>query len=106
MTLHKGPATESTLGDLHSKVAKVMVIAVDKMITAQENPKTDEEGNEVDVPISPALLSVITKFLDTNKITCAPEAGNTMSELEQKLAEKRSRRRKVGNFTVIESDDD
>lgn len=106
MTLHKGPATESALGDLHNKVAKVMVNALDKMISSQETPSQDAEGNDIDVPVNPALLSVITKFLDTNKITCAPEVGNTMSELEQKLAEKRSRRRKVGNFTVIESDED
>jgi hypothetical protein len=101
-TLHKGPATESALGDLHSKVAKVMVNALDKVIELQNNPAIGDNGEPVDVPVNPALLSVITKFLDSNKITCAPEAGNTMSELEQKLAAKKATRRQVGNVVHLE----
>jgi hypothetical protein len=37
-------------------------------------------------------LSVIARFLDSNKITCVPEAGNTMGDLERKLEAKKARR--------------
>jgi len=102
----KGPASEGTLGDLHTKVAKVMINALDKVIAQQENPAQDENGNDVEVVINPALISVAVKFLDSNKITCAPEAGNTMSELEQKLAAKAKKRRQVGNVVHLEPDTD
>jgi hypothetical protein len=42
--------------------------------------------------LNPALLSVIARFLDSNKITCVPEIGNAMGELERKLALKKERR--------------
>ncbi len=106
MTTSKGPASEGTLGDLHTKVAKVMINALDKVIAQQENPAQDENGNDVEVVINPALLSVAVKFLDANKITCAPEAGNTMSELEQRLAAKAKKRRQVGNVVHLEPDTD
>ncbi|OSI20083.1 hypothetical protein BST65_35235 [Bradyrhizobium canariense] len=51
--------------------------------------------------INPALLSVMVRFLDANKVTCAPEAGNTMGELEQRLADKAKRRRSVGNVVHL-----
>lgn len=96
-------ATEGQLGELHQKVAKVMANALDNVITAQEAGEVMTEDGEVkEFNVNPALLSVITKFLNENKITCAPEAGNTMSELEAKLADKASRRRKVGNVTFLE----
>ena len=102
----KGPATEEALGDLHNKVAKVMTNALDKVITAQENPVTGEDGEPVEVPVNPALLSVVTKFLAENKITCAPQEGNAMSDLEKKLAAKKQTRRKVvGNVVHLEQDD-
>jgi hypothetical protein len=106
MTTSKGPASESSLGDLHTKVAKVMINALDKVIAQQENPTQDENGNDVEVVINPALISVAVKFLDSNKITCAPEIGNTMSELEQKLAAKAKKRRQVGNVVHLDPDTD
>jgi hypothetical protein len=101
----KGPATESTLGELHNKIAKVMTNALDKVITKQVTPDKDENGNDIDAPVNPALLSVITKFLAENKITCAPEIGNTMSDLEKKLAEKQATRRRVGNVVHLDAAD-
>lgn len=106
MTSPKGPATEEALGDLHNKVAKVMSNALDKVIEKQETPDRDSDGNELDAPVNPALLSVVTKFLAENKITCAPREGNAMSDLEKKLDAKRQGRRKVvGNVVHLEQDD-
>ena len=101
----KGPASEGVLGDLHNKVAKVMINALDKIIESQETI-VDPVEEAVRGDVNPALLSVMVKFLDSNKITCAPEAGNTMSELEQKLAEKAQKRRKIGNVTYLDPTDE
>lgn len=104
MTTPKGPATEGALGELHNKVAEVMSNALDKVIEHQDEPMVDKNGDTVEYQLNPALLSVITKFLAENKITCAPEAGNAMSDLERKLADKAATRRKVGNVTFLEQD--
>lgn len=95
-------AKESTLGELHNKMAQVMGTALDHVAMQQEAysqgmAKAIEEQNPDIAPaaepnLNPALLSVIARFLDSNKITCVPEAGNTMGELERKLAAKRERK--------------
>lgn len=96
-----GPATEDVLGDLHCKVAEVMLNALDMIEKAQqvyEDTDTEvlsEKGIE-QPELNPALLSVMVRFLDANKITCAPSVGNTMGELEQKLAAKAKTRRQIG----------
>ncbi len=105
-------ASEQELGKLHNKVAKVMVRALDQfeksqdvydtvLINAEDNPDSLIARPE----ISPALLGVMTKFLNENKITCTPEESETMSELEQTLADKRTRRRprkQVGNVVHMD----
>jgi hypothetical protein len=102
----KGPATEGTLGDLHNKVADVMISALDHIEKAQDAYEAmdvevlAEKGIEPP-ELNPALLSVMVRFLDANKITCAPAEGNTMSELEQKLADKAKKRRAVGNVVHL-----
>lgn len=95
-------ATESKLGELHNKIATVMGTALDQLALQQSAydtamAKAVEEQNPELAPaaepnLNPALLSVIARFLDSNKITCVPEAGNTMGELEKKLAAKKARK--------------
>lgn len=100
--MSKGPATESELGDLHSKIAKVMINALDNIEAAQE---TWTPELEVDLPeVPPALLSVMVKFLDSNKITCAPEAGNSMSAIQQKLMNKAKTRKSIENIVYLNED--
>lgn len=108
--MSKGPATEGTLGNLHNKVAEVMINALDNIEKAQEVFDTMDVETLSDKGISapelnPALLSVMVRFLDANKITCAPEAGNTMSDLERKLQEKTRKRRVVGNVVHLDEHD-
>lgn len=104
--MSKGPASEDTLGDLHTKVAKVMISALDHIEKAQEvYEATDvevlaEQGRK-EPELNPALLSVMVRFLDANKITCAPAAGNTMGEFERRLEQKRQSRRQVGNVVHL-----
>lgn len=95
--MSKGPATEGRLGDLHNKVAEVMIKALDHFEQAQDDAEIPPELN-------PALLSVMVRFLDANKITCAPAEGNAMSDLEQRLADKSKRRRSVGNVVHLTDD--
>lgn len=102
----KGPATEAALGTLHSKIAKVMTTALDQIEQRQETwTSLDSEVQDDPPEVNPALLSVMVRFLDANKITCAPEAGNSMNELEKKLAAKKQTRRQVGNVVHLEQDD-
>jgi len=71
----------------HIEKAQEVFEATDVEVLAARGTKEPE--------LNPALLSVMVRFLDANKITCAPEAGNTMSDLEQRLADKASTRRSV-----------
>lgn len=105
--MSKGPATEEVLGTLHQRVAKVLTNALEAVIETQENGSVeDKDGNPIEYTLNPALLSVATKFLSDNKITCAPMEGNAMSDLEKSLAAKaKTRRRVVGNVVHIEQYD-
>lgn len=116
----KKTATESKLGELHAKVADIMVNTLDYYErTAHEHDErvelAKEEQNPELLPITerpiapPALLTAITKFLADNKITCAPEDDNSLSELEDRLAKKRKRGRRglavVGGVDMSPEDD-
>lgn len=98
-------ATEGELGKLHEKVAKVMTNAINRVISKQENPDIDKDGNEVEAAVNPALLSVAVKFLDANKITCAPEKGNSVDELRNALERKQQARKSVGNVVHLHEED-
>ncbi|KJC51079.1 hypothetical protein UP09_03265 [Bradyrhizobium sp. LTSP885] len=77
----------------HVEKAQEVFEATDVEVLAEKGIKEPE--------LNPALLSVMVRFLDANKVTCAPEAGNTMSDLEQRLADKVKRRRSIGNVVHI-----
>ena len=116
MDMTTNAASEQELGNLHNKVAKVMVRALNQfekaqdvfdatLVNAEDNPDSIMERPE----ISPALLGVMTKFLNENKITCTPEQSESMSELEKTLADKRTRRRprrQVGNVVHMDPFED
>lgn len=96
----KGRATESQLGDLHNKVAQVMVNALDVVERAQDvylDAPVDSLVDAVRPEVPATLLSVITKFLSDNKITCVPEEASTGNALQGKLDGMRARRKQVGN---------
>ena len=94
-------AKEEALGLLHSRVAKVMTGALDVF---DERQTEYLRGNTEDAPeVNASLLSVITKFLADNKITCVPEESAEVSELAERLQKKRMR---VGNVVHLRADDD
>ena len=97
-------ATESVLGELHNKIAKVMTKALDNFEAAQDAYDPLQEGSILPEP-NASLLSVITKFLNENKITCAADESEAVSELEARLAGKRTgrrARRQVGNVVHMD----
>lgn len=102
-------AKESKLGELHEKVATVMVRILDQVEQAQdkfEQMVQQEDLSELVMPeISPAMLGAMTKFLSDNKITCLPEESDQMSELAKTLAQKRTKRRAVGNVVPFNEED-
>lgn len=73
-------AKEEVLGQLHVKVANVMIRAL-------EAHEVDDEGNVIvlPTPVNPALLSVMTKFLKDNDITCTGGVGSKADELRERL---------------------
>lgn len=86
----KKSAPEDKLGELHAKVADVMLKALDAIELANEKaPATDDEGNPL-LPMEPsaALLGAITKFLKDNSITCNTEDSQSLSGLQQRLKDK------------------
>ena len=106
--MSKGAATESSLGELHAKVAKVMTRAIDQIGQAQDLYEAipDEQKQEqglIDPPaLSAPLMGVMTKFLADNSITCAPAESDELSGLAQALASKKAKqRRQVGNVVHL-----
>ena len=89
-------ATENELGNLHTKVAQVMLDSLERLDIKLELP-----GDEDDVLVSvaqepnPALLNVITKFLKDNEITCSSGQGSTADALREKLDQRK--RMRAGN---------
>ncbi len=101
-------ANEGELGELQAKVMSDALTCVDiaqvKYIAAEDK---ELEGLSDVIPpmVSAPLLSVITKFLNDNKISCAPEDSKTMTELETRLANKRARK-SVGNVVHLTGTED
>jgi hypothetical protein len=95
----KNSAAEAELGTLHAKIAKVMVGVLDNYASAQKAFEEllaqgiDAESVLAMPEISPAMLSVITKFLSDNSITAAPEDSKDANELKEKLDTTRANRR-------------
>ncbi|WCD56180.1 small terminase subunit [Caulobacter phage KSC] len=88
-------ASEGKLGDLHDKVAEVLIKALDgTTIPAVIDEETGEvQAEEVFMPPSAAWITAATQFLKNNNITCTPSSDNSLGELEQKLKDNQERRK-------------
>ncbi len=108
-------ATEHELSELHKKVAKALLrklessdqatILLAKYHDSDESQLPDDvvEYLEEQMDASPALLTVITKFLKDNDITAVVDESKELSDLDKRLDEKRKRR--VGSITLVEPED-
>lgn len=86
-------ADEGTLGALHTKVAEVLIDALD----GQSIPEVkDEDGTVLQeaqtMAPAAALVTAAIQFLKNNNITCAPSEDNALGELERKMKERQARR--------------
>lgn len=108
-------ATEKELSELHKKVAKVLLRKLDSADQAaflllkhtdDETPLPEDirEYLEEQMDASPALLTVITKFLKDNDITAVIDESKELSDLDKALAEKRKRR--VGGVALVKNEDE
>lgn len=99
-------ATDKLLGELHGRLANAMLASLDasEKAAALLDEYSDELPGAVQAFLvktadsNPALLTAIAKFLKDNAITCAIEDSEEMSELEQRL---RNKRKRVGNVIPI-----
>jgi len=100
-------ATDKLLGELHGRLAKSMIAALSASEKAEALldeyrevlPDAVTEFLESTAGTNPALLQAVSRFLKDNDITCVVEENHDMSELEQRLSNKRKR---VGNVIPIE----
>ena len=96
----KQKATDKELGELHGLLAKAMKDALRASDEAKELLEACIEGGE-ELPLgveaflerassaNPSLLTAIAKFLKDNNITAAVEDSDDMTELQQRLKDKR-----------------
>lgn len=86
-------ADERALGALHTKVAEVLTRALD----GQDLPtgEQDADGNELMQKLEPsaAIITSAIQFLKNNNITCTPSKDNALGELEEKMRQRRDRRK-------------
>lgn len=90
-------ATHSKLGELHERIAEVLIEAMD----GDELPGWTEVNEQTDevihhppkrLPPSAALIAAGITFLKNNSITSAPSQDNKLGELEAKLKAKREKK--------------
>jgi len=86
-------ASESKLGELHNKVAEVLIEAMEgDTLPGYTDDETGEEVPPRKLPPSAALIQAATKFLKDNNISCAPSEDNKLGELEQAMRERQKAR--------------
>lgn len=72
---------ETELGAMHGLLTRYYNQRLENELEA--------EDDELAIGLSPAELTAMNNFLKQNSITCAVEEDEGMSELQQKLADKR-----------------
>jgi hypothetical protein len=99
----KNAATEQVLGDLHAKVSKVFDrILTGYMIEMDREIALNEEGDPMPTPEpNPAILGAVTKFLKDNSIAFDTEEIAALSDVEQRLAQRRKQRANLVNLTNL-----
>ncbi len=82
------PASEDILGVLHDLTAASLIAKLKGI------PVLDEAGQPTGetIPPSAADIQAAAKFLKDNNITCTPDEGNKLGELEGRLKKRQERR--------------
>jgi len=107
-------ASEKELSVLHKKVAQMLLHKLDGADQAtyllsveRDEPLPEDviEYLEKQMDASPALLTVITKFLKDNDITAVVEESKELTDLDKRLQSKQNRRA-VGNVLPLKDEDE
>lgn len=77
-------ASEEKLGALHDLVCDALIEGTKGATIA------GDEGALVTLPPAPAMLQAAIKFLNDNKVTCAPSADNKLGALSDQLKKRRA----------------
>lgn len=86
-------ATEKRLGELHAKIAEVLIEALDgEVLPGYTDPETGEVFPDKRMLPSAAVIGAATKFLKDNEITCQPSESNALGELQRKMEARRAKR--------------
>lgn len=104
----KGASTEVAMGKLHDRLTAIFSRVLKKYEDNLEAMSADtlEDGmvtalfDEGMMP-SPAMLSVIAKFLKDNDITIESEELDQLSEMEERLAAKKRARPSMKTVTDV-----
>lgn len=96
-------ATEDQLSLLHKRVAETMIAALDQSATAlllldeyrDKLPAKVVDFIEECAEVSPSLLTSATKFLKDNNISVDMDQNGELSDLQEKLKEKRTKLRSI-----------
>lgn len=104
-------ATELTLGNLHSQVARVfekVLATYEKRLDAIENIDTEQLTESVLVMLmsesnmpSPAMLSAITKFLKDNEISFDTKEIEHLSATQERLNARKAKRGSLQSLTTL-----
>lgn len=90
-------ANEKKLGDLHGILAEVLANQVSEKVI-----EVDADGKELTIyTATPALLTVASRFLKDNDITCEVGDSKGLSDLKEELA-KRKRRSDISKISHID----
>jgi len=93
-------ATEDKLGLLHGSVAEALITSISQssratalLIKHEELPDDVRRFLEECSEVHPSLLTVATKFLKDNNISCDASEDESLSELQKELDKNRNKKK-------------
>ena len=85
-------ASDQQLGALHKKLTEVLSEALDgQVVEGYEDPETGEVEEEMRIPPSASVMTVVAKFLKDNEITCDIAQNDQLADMTRRLQEKQQK---------------
>lgn len=81
-------ASENRLGYGHELMTELIIARMEEAKSGRKQINEDGSETVVAVPLSSAEVQAFAKFFKDNNITCAPDIGNKMGELKERLKER------------------
>jgi len=93
-------ATEQAVAETHGRITKVLNHVLKIYEQKLEEYENDPEG--VFLEPSPAMLTVASRFVKDNNITCQVEESQEMGDLQKRLEAKRKRGKVLASVSPIQ----